>query len=84
MEPKEATVSGRVLITLDGIVKIVFQTLGSMLKREKALTDFNHKDERRDRFERKKKSKKAKVAPRFKTTKRKAYKRGASDDQEDK
>ena len=65
-------------------MKIVFQTLGSMLKREKPLTDFNHKDERRDRFERKKKSKKAKVAPRFKTTKRKAYKRGASDDQEDK
>ena len=55
-----------------------------MLKREKPLTDFNHKDERRDRFERKKKSKKVKVAPKFKTTKRKAYKRGASDDQEDK
>jgi len=81
---KEATVSGLVLTTLDGTVKTASPTLGLTLKREKPLTDFNHKDERRDRFERKKKSKKFKAAPKFKLTKRKAYKRGAKDEQEDK
>ena len=51
-----------------------------MLKREKPLTDFNHKDERRDRFERKKKFKKVKSSSELKVTRQKAYKRGDKDD----
>tara|TARA_R110002124_G_scaffold250678_1_gene415843 strand:- start:395 stop:652 length:258 start_codon:yes stop_codon:yes gene_type:complete len=81
MEPKEATVSGRVPITLNGIAKRVFLTLGSTLKRENPLTDFNHKDERRDRFERKKKFKKIKSSSELKVTRQKAYKRGDKNDQ---
>tara|TARA_B100000530_G_C15768560_1_gene412559 strand:- start:348 stop:494 length:147 start_codon:yes stop_codon:yes gene_type:complete len=41
------------------------------------LTDFNRKDERRDRFERKKKFKKVTSSSKLKQTKQKAYKREA-------
>ena len=61
-------------------MKIVFLTPGLMLEREKPLTDFNHKDERRDRFERKKKFKKVKSPSELKVTRQKAYKRGDKDD----
>lgn len=47
------------------------------------MTDFNHKDERRNRFERKKKYKKVKSSSELKVTKQRAYKRGDKNDQEE-
>ena len=71
MEPNEATVSGRVQITLDGLVKTVSPTLGLTPRSEKVLTDISRKDERRDRFVRKKKFKKITSASKLKESKRK-------------
>ena len=58
------------LITSGGLANIVFQTLGSTQKRGKVLTDISRKDERRDRFVRKKKFKKITSASKMKETKR--------------
>jgi len=52
-------------------VKIVFLIVGLTQRRGRVLTDFNRKDERRDRFERKKKFKKINSASKLKDTKRK-------------
>ena len=71
MALKEATVSGQVLTTSGGLVKTASLTVGSTQRRGRVLTDFNRKDERRDRFERKKKFKKINSASKLKDTKRK-------------
>mgnify|MGYP003122642654 FL=1 len=47
------------------------------------MTDSTHKDERRDRFERKKKFKKIKSSSELKVTRQKAYKRGDKNDQQE-
>ena len=51
-------------------MKIVALTVGLTPRRGRALTDFNRKDERRDRFLRKKKFKKINSASKLKDTKR--------------
>tara|TARA_R110002020_G_scaffold126093_4_gene283763 strand:- start:1560 stop:1706 length:147 start_codon:yes stop_codon:yes gene_type:complete len=48
------------------------------------LTDFNRKDERRDRFERKKKYNKVKSSSELKVTRQKAYKRGDKNEKNNK
>ena len=71
MALKEATVSGQVLTTSGGLVKTASLTVGSTQRRGRVLTDFNRKDERRDRFLRKKKFKKISSSSKLKDTKRK-------------
>tara|TARA_R110002096_G_scaffold145471_2_gene303197 strand:+ start:99 stop:359 length:261 start_codon:yes stop_codon:yes gene_type:complete len=71
MALKEATESGQVLTTSDGLARTVSPTVGLTQRREKVLTDISRKDERRDRFLRKKKFKKITTASKLKETKRK-------------
>ena len=71
MELKEATVSGQVLTTLDGSAKRASLIVGLTQRRGRVLTDISRKDERRDRFLRKKKFKKINSASKLKDTKRK-------------
>ena len=54
-----------------GTANTASQTLGSTPRSEKVLTDISRKDERRDRFLRKKKFKKITTASKLKETKRK-------------
>lgn len=65
-------------------MKIAYLIPGLILKREKPLTDFNRKDERRDRFERKKKYNKVKSSSELKVTRQKAYKRGDKNEKNNK
>ena len=51
-------------------MKTASLTVGSTQRRGRVLTDFNRKDERRDRFLRKKKFKKINSASKLKDTKR--------------
>ena len=59
------------LTTSDGLARTVSPTVGLTQRREKVLTDISRKDERRDRFLRKKKFKKISSASKLKDTKRK-------------
>ena len=68
---KEATVSGQVLTTSDGLAKTPSLIVGLTPRRGRVLTDFNRKDERRDRFLRKKKFKKISSSSKLKDTRRK-------------
>tara|TARA_R110001632_G_scaffold55008_1_gene134711 strand:+ start:60 stop:353 length:294 start_codon:yes stop_codon:yes gene_type:complete len=68
---KEATESGQVLTTSGGLAKTASLTVGLTQRRGRILTDISRKDERRDRFLRKKKFKKITTASKLKETKRK-------------
>jgi len=60
-----------VLTTLGGLAKTASPTVGLTQRRGRVLTDISRKDERRDRFLRKKKFKKITTASKLKETKRK-------------
>ena len=71
MALKEATVSGQVLTTLGGLAKTPSLIVGLTPRRERVLTDFNRKEERRNRFLRKKKFKNISSSSNLKVTGRK-------------